>query len=202
MSNTLSPFGFRLASRADGAQPNYAIQYRQIAYNNTNKFGFGDPVKTLNTGYIDAATAGSTFSGIFLGCEYVDTNFARKVYFPNWSAPSTATQYTVLAKVCMDPKALFVCQIGNDTSVKTQSIIGQNANFGGGGAPNSAGISTAYLDGSTIATTSTLNFRIVGFAGGDNTYLTTGYVGNDPTSANPLVLVALNNCDWNTTTGQ
>ena len=198
MSNVSSPFGFRPSRRLDGAEPNYQISVRQIASTNANKIGYGDPVKTGASGatylqgYLDLATAGSQFSGIFIGCSYVDSVLGY-VERPSWAAPSTAVAGSVLGKYIPDPMMVFECQVGNYTSAVTQANIGNNANFGGTGTPTTAsGISVAYLDGATIATTNTLNFRIIGFSGA---------VNNDTTSANPIVEVIINSGDYNTTTG-
>lgn len=198
MTNTLAPFGFRYVSRVDGGEPNYAITNRPIASTNTNKIGFGDPVKTgavgatFLQGYIDIAATGAQMTGIFIGCSYVDSVLGY-VERPAWTAPSTAVAGSVMAKYIPDADAMFEAQVGNLTTPLTQANIGNNANFGGAGTPNTlSGISIAYIDGATIATTNSLNFRIVGFGPG---------VNNDPTSANPVVQVILNNSDYNTTTG-
>ena len=56
---------------------------------------------------------------------------------------------------------------------------------GTNGAPNASGISSLYLDGTTIAETATLPFRIMGV---------TGISGGpqDPANTNPTILVCMN----------
>jgi hypothetical protein len=201
MSNVLAPFGLREAGRQDGASPNFAISTRPIYYTNSSTIGYGDAVKTVTSGVaqgtLTIASATSQYAGVFIGCSYVDSvlGFVER---PAWLAPSTAVAGSVNAKYIPDTNALFEIQVGNLTTPLTQTAIGLNAGFGGLGAPTTtSGISTAYLDGSTIATTSTLPLRIVGFS--------TGFfnnAANDPTSANPVVLVAMNVGDANVTTGQ
>lgn len=198
MANTYAPFGFRPSRRLDGAEPNYQIAARPLASTNTNKIGYGDPVKTgasgatFLQGYLDIATTGSQMTGIFIGCSYTDTQLGY-VERPAWLAPTTAVAGSVVGKVILDPMMVFEVQVGNDTSALTQANMGNNINLGGAGSPTTtSGISQAYVDGATIATTNTLNFRLIGFSPA---------VNNDPTSANPIVEVIINNGDYNTTTG-
>ncbi len=198
MSNVNSPFGFRYSRRLDGAEPNYQIATRPIASTNANKIGYGDPVKTGASGatylqgYLDIAATNSQMTGVFIGCSYVDSVLGY-VERPSWTAPSTAVAGTVVGKIILDPMAVFECQVGNLTTAVPQTNMGLNANFGGTGTPTTtSGISVAYLDGGTIQTTNSLNFRLIGFSGA---------VNNDPLSANPIVEVIINNGDYNTTTG-
>jgi hypothetical protein len=201
MSNTLAPFGFRYIGRDDGAQPNYAISYKQIYYTDSNKIAFGDPVKTVsatgaNQGYMTLGTTNTQVLGIFIGCYYTDSNLG---YVENkyWNAPTTALINTCQGKFIGDRDAQFEVQIGNLTTAITQTSIGLNAAFGGAGTPTTtSGISTAYIDGATIQTTNTLPFRIQAFSQG---YF--NGAANDPTSANPIVNVILNSADINSLTG-
>ena len=200
MANTYAPFGMRYINRRDGASPNYAIQTRPIFYTDSGKIAQYDVVKTGTTGYNQGyITQGSTNSqnvGLFVGCQYTDSVLGL-VERPAWLAPSTAVAGSVNAKIIPDQDALFEIQVGNLTTPLNQTSIGLNAAFGGVGAPTTtSGISTMYLDGSTIATTSTLPLRIVGFSAG----IFNGAL-NDPTSANPVVLVQFNNIDNNNLTG-
>lgn len=195
MSNTLAPFGARYTNRVDGAEPNYQISTAPIYYTNPNTIGYGDVVKTVtsgaNQGTLDIAGTGSQVAGVFIGCSYVDSVLGY-VERPSWSAPSTAVSGSVVGKYIPDVNAVFEMQVGNFTSAITQTSIGLNIGIGGLGTPNSAGYSIAYADGSTIGTTTVLPFRIIGYGTG---------VNNDPTSANPVLRLVLNNCDLNSRAG-
>lgn len=200
MTNVLAPFGLRYVGRNDGAEPNYAISYQPIYYTDSNKVAYGDAVKTvtsgINQGYASLSGTNTQISGVFLGCFYTDSVLGL-VERPAWTAPSTAIQGSVQAKIIPDANAVFEIQVGNLTTAISQTSIGLNAAMGSLGNPSTtAGISNAYLDGSTIATTNTLPLRIVGFSQG----FFNG-AQNDPTSANPVVLVRFNVADSNTTTG-
>lgn len=200
MSNTLAPFGFRYISRDDGAQPNYAISYKPIFYTDSSKIAFGDPVKTattgVNQGYMTLGTTNSQILGIFLGVDYTDSNLGFQTN-KAWLAPSTAVSGSVNGKYIGDGDAMFEAQVGNLTTAVNQTSIGLNAAFGGAGTPTTtSGISQAYIDGATFATTNTLPFRVYAFSQG----LFNGQL-NDTSSANPIVNVILNAADTNSQTG-
>jgi hypothetical protein len=145
----------------------------------------------LSTGLVDRAlTSDTEFLGVLLWVKYVDT-IAGVVQRPSWTAPSTAVANTVQAAVCIDPQMIFRVQSSNGGPV-TQSSIGKNINFGANAAPNTSGISTAYADFATIATTSTLPFRITGFG---------QQIGDDPTTANNWIEVTANPGAWMATNG-
>lgn len=200
MANVYAPFGMRESSRDDGAQPNYAINYRPIFYTDSNKIGYGDGVKTVssgvNQGYLSITSTNGQIAGTFIGCSYVDSVLGL-VERPSWTAPSTAVLGSVNAKYIPDGDAVFEIQVGNLVTAVPQSSIGLNAAFGGLGTPTTtSGISQAYLDGATIGTTNTLPLRIIGYSQG----FFNG-AANDPASANPVMLVTFNNCDTNSQTG-
>lgn len=202
MTNTFAPFGLRPSQRSDGVSPNYAIQTRPIYYTNANKIAFNDPVKTVssgtNQGTLDIAASTTQVAGVFLGCNYVD-NVLGLVFRPAWTAPSTAVINTVSANYIPDSGMVYEIQAGNSTAAIGQTTIGLNASFAStslGVPTTTSGISVAYLDASTIATTNTLPLRIVGYSQG----FFNG-AQNDPTSANPVLLVTLNNLDATNTTG-
>ena len=198
MANTYAPNGFQQVNQFQGYAPNYALTTRRIASTNTNKIGYGDPVKSLTTGYIDVATVTQQIMGIFYGCQYYDTartdgtgwQFSRQ-----WTGVTTASADPV-AFVCQDPTAIFQVQCSGTSGVTTAQV-GLNINFTAAGAPSTLGFSVAAADTSsaaTMSTTNTLPFRIIG--------LTEEYMLNySTTGANNYILVRLNNCDANTTTG-
>lgn len=195
MSNIAGPWGFRPVRRIDGTQPTYQLNPYQIAFNNGNKIARGDPVKLLASGFIDILAPGTTaIFGIFMGCEYVDPTLQRKTFQNMWNAVSGLNSATIVtAYVIEDPNVIFEVQAGNNAGTGfVQGNVGNNANFLNQGAPNAAGISVALLDQTTIATTNTLPFRVIGLS---------QKIGNDNTSAFNTVEVALNFSQLKNTTG-
>lgn len=164
MANVLAPSGFHPIARADGAAPNYRIHQMKIAYNNAHSIGYGDPIKLLNTGYIDIISPGdTTISGIFLGCNYYNPSAPQNQFYPSWTAPSLASTTVVVAMVLNDPMIVMQCQVdGSVSGALVQSAIGQNIDITStAGAPNSlSGISTCALDGNNLHTTATLPFKV------------------------------------------
>ena len=195
MSNINAPYGFQQSSTITGASPNYVVLERQIASNNTHQIGNGDPVIELSTGYIDYALSTSTIIlGVFNGCKYYDTSQQKTIWSPYWTGASTALSGSITAYVIVDPQATYKVQAGNSsTTGVTLANIGLNATFGGQGSPVAgSGVSQAFLDVTTISTTNTLPFRIVGYAQTPN---------NDSTSAYSSVIVKINTQSYNQSTG-
>lgn len=195
MANTQAPFGFQQSSTLTGASPNYAVVHRQIASNNANKIGRGDPVIELSNGYIDIAlSTSSPILGIFDGLEYYDTSQQKTLWQPSWQGQTTGLSGSIKAAVVVDPQGTYAIQAGNSsTTGVTLANIGNNATFGGQGAPTTgSGVSVAYLDVATISTTNTLPLRIVGLGGSPS---------NDTTAAYDTVIVKLNTQTYSQTTG-
>ncbi len=162
MSNNNAPNGFSFVRNFVSASPTYQTGVYQIASNNSHSFGKGDVVQILSTGYIDRSqTSDTDFLGILDRVEYYDSSQNKKIFSNAWLAPSSALAGSCIAYVIEDPNAVFGVQSGNGGPV-TIASVGNNINFGGNAAPNtSTGISVAYADFATLATTNTLPFRIV-----------------------------------------
>lgn len=192
MANTNAPNGFQPTRNLFGSTANYAQNPYQIATTNTHTFGFGDVVTLLSTGYIDRSlTTDSPVLGIFLGCTYYDTTTQRTQFQQSWTGVTTASG-TITAYVCDDPNVVFTVQNSAATAI-TIADVGSNATFTGNAAPNAySGISTAALDQTTLGTTNTLPFKIVGLS---------TYAGNDNTSGYNRVEVKLNDPTLKTSTG-
>ena len=199
MANSYAPNGFKFLRNYYSAAPTYQTTIAEIASNNANSFGQGDVVKLLSTGFIDRAlTSDTTFFGIIDWVEYYDTIQQKKIRSFSWNAPSSALAGSVYASVITDPQAVFAVQVGpSGSGPVVQGNVGNNINFASNAAPNSIGLSTAYANFSTIATTATLPFRILGI--GYNNYL--GAIGGDNTLANNIIEVTANPGAWNATNG-
>lgn len=147
MANPNAPFGLRAVRRADG-QPLGAIGVYEIASGLASNIGRGSLVKTTGTSVagrptIDIAAAGNTVRGVFVGCEYQDSQ-GNYVFSPNWVS-GTATKNSVPARayVVDDPQTVFEAQVA--TIAVTD--IGQAADIVVG-APDANGNATSYVAGS------------------------------------------------------
>ena len=172
MANTNGAFGLRpIAKMGQSTNSTGASEYR-IAAGNTNAIYQGAPVIPLSTGVIDAvgAAAGGTVGllGVFWGCEYVSSTTGKKVFSNQWPGSGADTNFPVKAFVYDDPAQLFVIATSNvvaaaDTEAEVRAAIFANANFAlATSGVATTGISSATLDLNTIATTNTLNLRIMG----------------------------------------
>lgn len=195
MSNTNAPNGFQYFGRLEGGSPTEGFTTRLIASADTAAVGQGDPVSSLATGYVTLSTAGTTqIDGIFMGCQYLSTAIGRTINTNYW--PGSGANGDVLAYICTDPQAEFVAQSNNTAIVFAD--IGANINFVTGTPNSTTGFSTSALDQSTIATTNTLPFRVVGLLS-DFTPPSSG--GTDNTSAYNRVIVSANLWDRKSLTG-
>lgn len=194
-TNTYAPNGFQMVNQFQGYAPNYTLTTRLIAKANTNKIGYGDVVRSLTTGYIDiAATTNTQVLGVFFGCQYYDTaqqsGFGQQ-FSRQWTGVTTSTS-DILAFVCQDPTAVFQAQVSGTTPITTSSI-GLNVNFTANGSPNSIGFSVAAVDQTTVSTTNTLPFRIIGLS--QQATLNGLPLPTTVPTANGYVQVRLNSCD-------
>lgn len=186
MANPTGGNGFQQTRHFLNAAGNYQVNARTIAYNYGTAIGFGDVVKPLNDGTIGRATAGDTpIEGIFMGCMYTNPSApqgSQVTFLKNWPGVSLGnSSLTVTAFVCNDPYAVFTVR-ASSTAITTASI-GLNATFVANAVSSASGLSTETLDSTSVATTSTLPFRIVGLS---------QLVNNDNTLANNLVEVVMN----------
>ena len=173
MANSNGSFGLRpLSKLGSGSNSTGVSAYSmyEIANGNSSKIFHGTPVIPLSTGYIDVvgAAAGGTVSlvGVFQGCEYVDSTTGKTVWKNYWPGSGADSNHPVKAFVADDPNQLFV--IATDatwTSKATaRAAVFANANFSTATTGTDAtGVSLGRLAISTIATTNSLNMRIMGW---------------------------------------
>lgn len=192
MSNSNAPFGFRPVRRLDGAVPNCSILEREIKSDNTTKIHQFAPVKELATGYIDLAGAADyPIYGVLEGVEYYDTALKQYVFAPAWLAPSTALAGSVKARITPAHSAQ-VFEVQSSGAVIDIAAIGANANHAAGTANDTTGLSGASLDQTTLNTTNTLQWRVIGLSKRG---------GNDNTSSYNIVEVIAVNNSFTATTG-
>jgi hypothetical protein len=190
MANTLAPFGFRQTGSTGGSSPTFGLITRQIAYNNATKIFQNDPVKNLDTGYVaqwTAATAVSQLAGIFNGCSYLSVSQGKLVYMPYWPGSDVASGSVVTAYLqpCnLSVPSTFLVQVSGASPVAFADI-GQNIDVALGTGSTLTGFSGATADFSTLGTTATLPFRVMGLYDGVGN-------GSDATSVNNWIMVAAN----------
>ena len=192
MANTNGSFGLRPVGKVgQNANTGGLTEYR-ISSSNTNKIYQGSPVIPLSTGFIDIvgnANGGTVgLVGVFWGCEYVSSTTGKKVWSNTWPGAGADSNYPVKAFVYDDPMQVFV--IASDATLTNEATarghVFANANFSTattGDDPN--GLSAGRLAVSTVATTNTLNLRIMGIMEDPE--------NADFTAAGIPVLVRLNN---------
>lgn len=172
MANINGAFGLRpIAKMGQNTNSTGASEYR-IAAGNTNAIYQGSPVIPLSTGVIDivGAAAGGTVGllGVFWGCEYVSSTTGKKVFSNFWPGSGADTNFPVKAFVYDDPAQLFLIATSNvvaaaNTEAEVRAAVFANADFAlATSGVTTTGISSATLDLNTIATTNTLNLRIMG----------------------------------------
>ena len=192
MANTNVAFGLRpIGIMGQAANTTGATEYR-IASGNTNAIYQGSPVIPLSTGFIDIvgnANGGTVgLLGVFWGCEYVSSTTGKKVWSNYWPGSGADSNYPVKAFVYDNPMQLFT--IASDATLTNEATarghVFANANFATAtSGSTTTGISSGKLAVSTIATTNTLNLRIMGIQEDvDN---------SDFTAAGIPVIVRLNN---------
>lgn len=195
MANANGSFGLRpIAKLGSNANSTGASGYTlyEIANGNTNAIYQGSPVIPLSTGYIDivGAAAGGTVGllGVFWGCEYVSSTTGEKVFSNYWPGSGADSNHPIKAFVYDDPMQLFA--ISSDASLTSKATmrghVFANANFATAtSGSTTTGISSGALAVSTIATTNTLNLRIMGWQEDPE--------NQDFTAAGIPVIVRLNN---------
>lgn len=195
MANANGSFGLRpIAKLGSNANSTGASGYTlyEIANGNTNAIYQGSPVIPLSTGFIDivGAAAGGTVGllGVFWGCEYVSSTTGEKVFSNYWPGSGADSNHSIKAFVYDDPMQLFA--IASDASLTSKATmrghVFANANFSSGtSGSTTTGISSGALAVSTIATTNTLNLRIMGWQEDPE--------NQDFTAAGIPVIVRLNN---------
>lgn len=155
MPSTAAPFGLQAVTHPSGSVRPEALTIAS-AYN--TGILLNRPVKIGTDGTIQAAAAGERMTGTFAGCEYTDTLGIRQ-YSPQWIANTVATE--IVAYFTRDPNIRYEIQASGTIA---QTDIGSQADLGSATAGSTVtGLSAATLDQSTLTSSSSAGFRIVGF---------------------------------------
>jgi hypothetical protein len=195
MANTNGAWGLKpVAKFGQNSNSTGVTGYTQyeIANGNSNVIYFGTPVIPLSTGYIDVvgAAAGGTVGllGAFMGCRYVASTTGKPTWSNYWPGSGADSNHPVRAFVADDPMQVF--SIATDASWTSKATaragVFANANFSSGtSGSTTTGNSSGALAISTIATTNTLNMRVLGWQ--------EDALNEDFSAAGIPVLVRLNN---------
>ena len=160
MANTQAYNGFN-QYKGNGSAPTYEQVVATIVSSSTTAIYYGDPVEPDANGYIIRGTGSATIAGVFVGCKYLSVSQKRTVWSNYW--PGSDNSGNVEAYIINDPNAQFVASADSSTSLWVQSAINSNCGYAIGTGNANNGISGAYLDSTTLNTTSTLPFRVVGY---------------------------------------
>lgn len=126
----------------------------------------GDVVTLSTAGTVIAATASQSVLGVFVGCEYQTNTNKYVIRFPYWPGnPGVVSGTQPTAFVIDDPRVRFSIQeastAGASGTPLTQAVVGNNANVVLSTGNVNSGISRAFLDNTTTATTLTGQVKIV-----------------------------------------
>lgn len=199
-TNTLAGTGLQFSRNLNPASPDFQGNYYSLLSTYSTSIGVGDVVATGtagNLGYAILAADGATsLLGVCMGfAPYFDTGLQQVInpkYWRQTSSPATGASVNNPAGapqilVADNQSIIFQAQLSGVTW--SNGYRGKNVDWKAGtnGAPSTySGLSTLYLDGTTINTTNTLPFRIVGLAqtiiGGPQ----------DPSNTNPIIEVQFN----------
>jgi len=182
MSNTNKPFGFSPWRNGDGSPWNGQANLYFIASNDTNVYSIGDPVKSAAgsgtatqydpNGYptVVKATSTDTLRGIVVGVSAVNMTGTSIQGTPlsleNVYLPATKPANGAYVWVVDDPNVIFKCQLDNGTvpaSAALATMLNKNTVI-----TVTAGttISAAVLATASLATTNTLNIKLLGLVPG------------------------------------
>lgn len=127
----------------------------------------GDTCTLSTAGTVIQSTASTAVLGVFYGCEYQIPTNRYQVTWPYWPGnPSVVSGTQPYAYVIDDPRVRFTVQeastAGASGTPLTQAVVGNNGNIVLSTGNTTTGLSRAFLDNSTTATTLVGNVKVVG----------------------------------------
>lgn len=159
MANIDKAFGLRPIGNlsATGAQKQYGYE---IADNQAGTIFQGDLV-VLTGGYISRFLPATHTAavGVFNGCNYNDPTTGKPTFKNYYPGSVNITSGKIVADVLDDPNQLFLVQC--DAGF-TAADVGKNADVIGTSGSTTSGISAMELNSATLATTASLNLKVVG----------------------------------------
>lgn len=169
MASTAAPYGMKLVKKIGSTDNPGAMNEFPMTANSATAVYTGCAI-AVNSGSASSISATPTTTrststpvGVCVGVEYKDPTTKQLMFSQYLPANAVNLGYTdIKIKVNDDPNAIFQIQA---TGAVTAADLGKNAALASTTTGNSLyGYSTMSLDQATLATTSTLAVRIVGFA--------------------------------------
>tara|TARA_R100000687_G_scaffold53928_1_gene42813 strand:+ start:565 stop:1209 length:645 start_codon:yes stop_codon:yes gene_type:complete len=164
----------------------------EIANGNSTAIYQGSPVIPVAAGVIEivgAAAGGSVgLLGAFMGCRYVNSTTGKPTWSNYWPGSGADSNHPIRAFVADDPMQIFSIATDATWTSKATARAAVFANTGfdsGTSGSTTTGVSSAKFDVGAIATTNTLNLRILGWEEDP--------ANSDFTAAGIPALVRLNN---------
>lgn len=193
-----APYGFQPVNRIDGLP--YAGAIQQLPVTSGQAIYYGDTVKVVAGGTISrsGATTSGTIVGVFVGCQYVNTQgqTVQAQYVPASGVTNP------IAYVVVDPSAAF--KVAVTTSGSTTTVTGANATIVGTNVAQTAWAAGSNATGDSISAivlpadgagdATTLPFRVVAVVP-DTAYVSGGV------TIYPEVIVKINNPQYTALTG-
>jgi len=164
----------------------------EIANGNSTAIYQGSPVIPVAAGVIEvvgAAAGGSVgLLGAFMGCQYVNSTTGKPTWSNYWPGSGADSNHPIRAFVADDPMQIF--SIATDATWTSKAtaraaVFANTAFDSGASGSTTTGVSSAKFDIGAIATTNTLNLRILGWEEDP--------ANSDFTAAGIPALVRLNN---------
>lgn len=193
-----APYGFQPVNRIDGLP--YAGAIQQLPVTSGQAIYYGDTVKVVAGGTISrsGATTTGTIVGVFVGCQYVNSQgqTVQAQYVPASGVTNP------IAYVVVDPSAAF--KVAVTTSGSTTTVTGANATIVGTNVAQTAWAAGSNATGDSISAivlpadgagdATTLPFRVVAVVP-DTAYVSGGV------TIYPEVIVKINNPQYTALTG-
>ena len=139
------------------------VRHIKVASGYGTAIFYGDFVKLVNTGTVekDTGTTSATPVGVFVGCAFTSPSTCELTFSQYFPASTAADD--IVAYVVDYPNVLMRMQ--SDEAI-AQTGLGNNVAVVQTAGSTSIGRSKNAVDGSSIATTSTLPLRIIDFVDG------------------------------------
>ena len=139
------------------------VRHIKVASGYGTAIFYGDFVKLVSTGTVEKDTGTTTLTpvGVFVGCAFTSPTTDELTFSQTFPASTAASD--IVAYVVDDPNVLMRMQ--SDEAI-AQTGLGNNVAVVQTAGSTSIGRSRNAVDGSSIATTSTLPLRIIDFVDG------------------------------------
>lgn len=163
-----APFGLRPLMHLDGTPWNGGLQNLSISSGYATTIGYGDPVTQLSDGTIGRGVSAGPLLGVFMGCQYYDSNrvLQNSKYWP--ASTTVATGTIPVAYVVTDPTVVYTVQETNGSGAAgtplalTDVFLNARLLITAASTTTGGGLSLVSLDNSTLSTTATWTVKVMG----------------------------------------